>query len=72
MMKKIIRLETIRVIDNIKLLGFDYVENPNSGRIYPKPENIGIASRASVIEEHNELFLILFNKWRILIKKITK
>ena len=72
-MKKIIRFDKIRVIDNIKLDGFDLINNTEwkgNGRIYPK--NMFLSSRGTVIKEHNELFLILFNRWKFLIKKNIK
>lgn len=59
-MNKIIRLETIRVIDSYKLYSIDIVADG------------GISSRGIVDKQHKEIHLILFNKWKFLIKKIIK
>lgn len=72
-MKKIIRFDTVRMIDNIQLLGVDIINHSEwkgNGRTYPK--NMVLSSRSVVTNEHSELFLILFNKWKFLIKKIIK
>ena len=71
MFRNILTFETIRVIDEMKLTGFDYVANPNGGRIYPKPD-MGVSSRGIATKQHDEIYVILFNKWKILIRKIIK
>lgn len=68
MFRNILTFETIRVIDEMKLTGFDYVANPNGGRIYPP----NISSRGISTKQHDEIYVKLFNKWKFLIKKIIK
>ena len=57
-MKNIIRIETLTIIDAIDLLSFDIVES----------EIYGIGSRGRLKEFHKEKYLVLFNKFRVLLK----
>lgn len=60
MFSNIIRIESVRVIDSMVLQGFDIVADG------------GISSRGVVDKQHDEIYLILFNKWKILIRKTIK
>ena len=51
-----IRIKTTTVIDQFEFKGFDF-----TGK--------GLSSRGSVTKKHKETHLMLFNKWKFLIRK---
>lgn len=54
-----VRIKTTTVIDGFELMGVDLTGN-------------GLSSRGRITKQHKETHLILFNKWKFLIRKTIK